>query len=65
MLQLEKPTTRKHYYIIHNWTTLVLDFMHINEGNVGENIAQWGVKNLCNTNGLENILMLMYNEQSH
>jgi hypothetical protein len=65
MLQLEKPTTRKHYYIIHNWTTPVLDFMHINEGNVGENIAQWVVKNLCNTNGLENILMLMYNEQSH
>jgi hypothetical protein len=39
--------------------------MHIEEGNIREKIAQWGVRNLYNTNGLEDTSMLLYNEQNH
>jgi hypothetical protein len=62
MLQLEKPTTHKHYCIVHNWTAPILDLVHIDKGNAREKITQWGVKNLYSMNGLENILVFPYNE---
>ncbi len=52
MLQLEKPGTWKRYYIIHNWTTPILNFMCIEEGNAREKITQQGVRNLRSTNGV-------------
>jgi hypothetical protein len=55
ILQLEKPSTQKCYYIVHNWTMLVLKLMHLEEGNAREKIAQCGTKNLHNMNGLEDI----------
>jgi hypothetical protein len=44
---------------------LVLELMCIDEGNIGEKIAQWGVKNMHSTNRLENTLVFPYNECNH
>ncbi len=60
-----KFTTWKHYYIVHSQTMLVLDLMHINEGNARVKISQWGVRNLHSMNELEYTLMFPYNERSH
>jgi hypothetical protein len=65
MLQLEKPVVKKCYYIVHNWTMLVLDLMHIDEGNIGEKITYRANRNLRSMNKLENTLVLPYNEWSH
>jgi len=55
ILQLEKPSTQKCYYIVHIWIRFVLKFMHLEEGNAREKITQCGIKNLHNMNGLEDI----------
>jgi hypothetical protein len=39
IVQLEKPATQKCHYIVHNWTTPILELMHLEEGNVGKKIA--------------------------
>jgi hypothetical protein len=65
MLYLEKPITKWCYHIVHNWIVLVLGLMRIDEGNAREKITQWGVRNLCNINELEDTLVFPYNEWSH
>jgi len=65
MLQLKKHVVQKRYYIVHNWIVPILDLMRIDEGNTCEKVAQWGVRNLHSMTGLEDILVLPYNERSH
>ncbi len=42
-----------------------IGLMHIDEGNAQEKIAQWGVRNLLNTNAFEDTLEFPYNEWNH